>query len=864
MSFGAYPIGGVSIAGGDPALSGATPDPLPGLLRDPTAPREFLLRAAPPRGNRFEGTNSYKAVNVPVNLSSSGYAGSLSVTPLVHTFGAKDVRTSATTNRITLNNGSAPNIAYRGANDFDNYEVGAEIVMDDSLGGGFVRHLITDVDPSGLWVEVASALDTVNLEGIVVTFQYDSMTLFHSCLAQPYKYSTALAGPEFSGGASIGSGNIIAKNTAKRSGERGPLDDLAMYDWLGTVLDVYIGRRGAPLEDFTLFSRTRAAGVIYDLDTIAFLQRDLRFRLQRPLQPRRYRGFGACLRFNGSSTYGAVTHACPANSMTMEIMLRSSGTVASVGMSYRNGAGVAGVRTIQPNTGSGFSSSAGNVRFSVRNDANTAFEVLTGTGVLSGTQLVRISCVLDTSAMAIMIYADGVLKGTTAVTGTFATTLSNLEIGRDGGSAANWYTGDADDVRTWSVALTEDQILDTMHRELTGGETGLSYYNKLNNGAGATATATVGSDMTLTIPSDASWVGSLEGDETIYNVVLPSVFGEFYECSPVLVDPINNVWQINGRAIESISFVKDSGAPISFDADNADIYATSPGLGEYSTSLANGLIRLGYVPEGEVTVSGEGDAGGSLGYVSSAADIHRKVAVEFGGLVDPDELDVASYARLNLKNSAPTYLYYTDEINCDVVLDEAVAGITAWWSPNRLSKIVVGRIDAPQIDNVTGIFDIHTLVDPTRGGAVSREPVGVRVGRVVLGYLKYGTTLDPSSVFGAATLTERSDIGTEYRFVVASDPDASDDADTITVYTTLVTKADAQVEADRILAMRRVDRESITVAIDTGLLTYFLGDEKLLDVDRFDWDGKPMVIVGLNEDMGQFGQTEKLGVTLYG
>lgn len=686
--------------------------------------------------------------------------------------------------------------------------------------------------------------------------------LFPGAIITPYNFSSALALPDLIGGSSVNVSDIRLSNPDAL------LDPLTKHDWLGCDCDMYIGRRYDSLTEFTRFFKAFIAGPpTKRLDSLNVPSRDLRFRLQRRLQQHIYMGTGACVRTDGVNDYVSATHTCPAGSMTMEALIRSRQSVASVGMSFRNGASVAGVRSIQPSTGAGFSNSAGNCRFVVRNDANTAFEVMAGAGELTSNQLKRVSCVLDVSALQIRIYIDGVLKGTTSVTGTFNTVLSNLELGRDGGSASQFFTGDIDDVRVWSIALTRAQINKYMHRELLGTETGLSYYNKLNEGSGTTATATVGTAMTL--QNGATWVGSLEGDESIAGRVKPVRIGECYQVSLIPVDPQRLVYQVNDGSIESVLAVRDMCDLVATNVgDNADIYATSPTTAQYSTSLANGLIRFGYSPQGTPTADIEGDNGGALGYTTTAADCHRKIVTQFGGLSDPGDLDVASYSRLNALSSATIQLSFTDEINCDVAADQAVAGIMAWASPNRLQQSAVGRIDPPE--TLTPTIDItdDDIIDPQRGGSYEGTVVGVRLKAVRVGYLRYHEVFSPEQIFGGASITERTDFSTEYRFVTAGDFEGVADADRATYYTAIVDRDAAQAEADRLLELKKVDRFTKTLVLDEGLLSHFIGTVFRETYERYDTTeaagGKIYVAYGIDESMGSYGESDKLGVRLFG
>lgn len=88
-------------------------------------------------------------------------------------------------------------------------------------------------------------------------------------------------------------------------------------------------------------------------------------------------------------------------------------------------------------------------------------------------------------------YVNGEKVGATDVgAGGIATNNDNLIIGIAPWDLSNFqYFGDLDEVRLWSVARSEADINDAMHRELTGSETGLLAYYQFNEGLGNTTTA---------------------------------------------------------------------------------------------------------------------------------------------------------------------------------------------------------------------------------------------------------------------------------------------------------------------------------------------------------------------------------------
>lgn len=93
-------------------------------------------------------------------------------------------------------------------------------------------------------------------------------------------------------------------------------------------------------------------------------------------------------------------------------------------------------------------------------------------------QWYHVAMVYDATIDTMYYYQDGILQGSVYVVPAYSTT--SFKIGND-----DWYElwdGDIDEVRLWSIALTQTDIQNTMFMELTGTEPGLTNYYKFNQG----------------------------------------------------------------------------------------------------------------------------------------------------------------------------------------------------------------------------------------------------------------------------------------------------------------------------------------------------------------------------------------------
>lgn len=110
------------------------------------------------------------------------------------------------------------------------------------------------------------------------------------------------------------------------------------------------------------------------------------------------------------------------------------------------------------------------------------------------------------------MYVDGVLEDTSTTTGSmFNNSGMPLTIGAWIGDGDGYSTSRIDEVRIWSTVRTADEIRSRMCQRLTGGETGLVAYYRLDASSGSLASndqGTASLDGTLYNMEDVDWVVS--------------------------------------------------------------------------------------------------------------------------------------------------------------------------------------------------------------------------------------------------------------------------------------------------------------------------------------------------------------------
>jgi hypothetical protein len=121
------------------------------------------------------------------------------------------------------------------------------------------------------------------------------------------------------------------------------------------------------------------------------------------------------------------------------------------------------------------------------------------------------AAVFDAAADTVTLYIDGAQAGqTTGQTNAISGNGARLTIGSAPDADLNSLTGFISNVRIWNIARTEAQILANMFTELTGGESGLVGYWKLDEQAGAVAADSSPSGFDGALTGFAIWASQYQ------------------------------------------------------------------------------------------------------------------------------------------------------------------------------------------------------------------------------------------------------------------------------------------------------------------------------------------------------------------
>lgn len=161
---------------------------------------------------------------------------------------------------------------------------------------------------------------------------------------------------------------------------------------------------------------------------------------------------------------------------------------------------------------------------------------------------------------------------------------------------------------------------------------------------------------------DATYAGDglAEGGEDIRDKVKPALFGYCRNVEPVLINAVDNVFQVHGYgSIEDVVMVFERAAEFGPSVGDFGSYAALVAAaipeGEWGTCLAEGMFRLGAPPAGVITADVKGDNVG--GFHQSTAQIIERLCDL--AAVDAARIDAASLAAFETAVPYPINIYLT-------------------------------------------------------------------------------------------------------------------------------------------------------------------------------------------------------------
>lgn len=323
----------------------------------------------------------------------------------------------------------------------------------------------------------------------------------------------------------------------------------------------------------------------------------------------------------------------------------------------------------------------------------------------------------------------------------------------------------------------------------------------------------------------------LGGSTANKDAILPLIFGEVHNISPLSTDPTQLEYMVANGRIERIIEVRDNGVPVST-----------------TNTLTTGKFKLTASPKGTITCSIQGlqDTTNSNAYYNKISDLVKMIVTQYGKAstrFTTGDLDTANFSAFNTANTQPVGIYITDRANVLNVCQD-----------------LANSVGAQLVMSSTGLLRLIKYLSPTDPSFVST--FDIKEADIELNSLQVSEMSEVQSAVNLAyckNWTVQEDLETgipiEHKNMYALEwyNAQAVDSTTTTLYkldqkpeqeeTMLLVQSDASTESSRRLELRKTQRVYFRFTGMPSLLQLQLGQQVTIYNRRFGMSsGKPAII----------------------
>lgn len=357
--------------------------------------------------------------------------------------------------------------------------------------------------------------------------------------------------------------------------------------------------------------------------------------------------------------------------------------------------------------------------------------------------------------------------------------------------------------------------------------------------------------------------GGIDGGTDLVGKYKPRAFGYVNNVSPPAVMPSSLLYQVNDGPVQAITAVYDRGSALTQGADYSTVtflLAATVAAGTYATCLAQGFFRLETTPIGTVTADVSGDNTGGI-FVSTSSDIVRRIIATTSSIGDPSGLYLPSFANVAALQPAPVGYWVApgDTSTIADVLSHIMGGIGGYAGFRRSGKLEVGIFQLATGIAPNASFDVSDVI------AIQRQALPTSLSpppwRFQVAYQHNWTT--QTDIAGSVGLTRTSFLAQADRFAQSSNANVLLDhplaQDTTPVQSYFLNQADAQTEANRLLAL--YNGKAGIYRFTVGTLPFALDLDDVVNLTYPRWDltlGRNLRVVEMT-DNAQANTVEVVG-----
>lgn len=201
------------------------------------------------------------------------------------------------------------------------------------------------------------------------------------------------------------------------------------------------------------------------------------------------------------------------------------------------------------------------------------------------------------------------------------------------------------------------------------------------------------------------------------NNLRPLCFGEVFNVTPLVSDPVNLEYMVHNAAVELIIEVRDNGVPVVFN----------------TTGVRAGSFRLLRNPAGSITCSLQGSlqlvntTTGAItnSYTPTARNVILNILRSFGKTLSADEIELSSFNSTYGTEAVGVYL--SDRANVLQVCQEIAKSCGCILSVTRLGKVKLINLAIPTSATTT-ITDGDTILNSLKQSKRIDVIAGVKIG----------------------------------------------------------------------------------------------------------------------------------------
>jgi hypothetical protein len=322
------------------------------------------------------------------------------------------------------------------------------------------------------------------------------------------------------------------------------------------------------------------------------------------------------------------------------------------------------------------------------------------------------------------------------------------------------------------------------------------------------------------------------------DTLLPLVFGEVCNITPLLTNSGTLEYQVHNGAIESIIEVRDNGVPL------------APTTG-YTVNLATGKFTLLASPAGLITCSVQGEK--PVAYANTISLLVQRLATAYGKASTrfiASDLDVTALAAFETAHTQAVGAYLSGRENVINIMQTLAASIGAQVVITRAGKLSLLKISFPPAGTPTVISNVDMMQSSLH--IIRRLPIK---SSVKLGYCKNWTV--QTNLQTGIPESSKALLSNEFLTVTNSNTAVATnyklDAEPVQINTALISTAEATAEAARQLAIYSTPRTIYGFEGFSQCLDLVLGQAVTLTHSRFGLGaGKTGIVIKLQPDWINF------------